>query len=69
MRRNLDCGAELGVAFDKVGVNHKQVASIEIAVWAYRRSCDSKGMAWVRGDMLVPGDRRWLEVLGEVGGA
>jgi len=33
LRRNLDFGVELGVSFDKAGVNHKQIASVEIAAW------------------------------------
>ncbi len=67
VRRNLDHGTELGVSFDKVGVNHKQVASVEIAEWAYRRSSESKGMAWVRGDELVQADRTWLSLFSEAG--
>ena len=55
------------VAFDKAGVNHKQIASVEIAAWAFRRSSEPKGMAWVRGDELVQTDRSWFGLFGEVG--
>jgi 5-methylcytosine-specific restriction endonuclease McrA len=61
-RRNVDYGTALGVSFDKAGVNHKQIASVEIAAWAYRRSSESKGMAWVRGDELAPAEQSWLEL-------
>jgi hypothetical protein len=61
VEHNQRVGRDKGHEFERQGVIHDLSTSARIVDWAYRQTCEFKGLTWLRAKELqhLPGDWNW----------
>jgi 5-methylcytosine-specific restriction endonuclease McrA len=63
VEQNRNFGRDKSREFERRGVIHDLSTSTRIIDWAYRQTCEFKGLTWVRAKELVPLPANWHDSL------
>ena len=63
VEHNRNCGRDKSREFERRGVIHDLVTSVRIIDWAYKQTCEFKGLTWLRAKELEPLPADWNDSL------